>query len=76
VTLLQAAVDRLAPDGVLYFSNNFRRFKLDEASVSQFAHCEDISKATIAPDFARNPRIHRVWQLTRSHSASIWQIQS
>jgi len=60
---LQAAVERLAPEGVLYFSNNFRRFKLDEAAVSGFAHCEEISPTTIAPDFARNPRIHRVWRL-------------
>jgi len=64
VALLQAAVERLAPDGGLYFSNNFRRFKLDEAAVATFAHCEEISPATIAPDFARNPRIHRVWRLT------------
>jgi len=64
VALLQTAVDRLAPDGVLYFSNNFRRFKLDDTAVSTFAHCEEISPATIAQDFARNPRIHRVWRLT------------
>src|SRR5699024_8127187 len=29
IRLLQAAVARLAPDGVPYFSNNFRRFRLD-----------------------------------------------
>src|SRR5207342_2018791 len=29
VRLLRAAVARLARDGVLYFSNNFRRFRLD-----------------------------------------------
>lgn len=65
VELLRAAVARLAPDGVLYFSNNFRRFRLDEAAVAGFARCEDISEATIPPDFSRNPRIHRAWRLTR-----------
>ncbi len=65
VTLLRAAVARLAREGVLYFSNNFRRFKLDEAAVSAFAHVEDISPSTIPPDFERNPRIHRCWRLTR-----------
>ncbi|MFP7723657.1 bifunctional 23S rRNA (guanine(2069)-N(7))-methyltransferase RlmK/23S rRNA (guanine(2445)-N(2))-methyltransferase RlmL [Lysobacter sp. A3-1-A15] len=65
VPLLRAAVARLARDGVLYFSNNFRRFKLDEAAVSEFAHVEDISAATIPVDFERNPRIHRCWRLTR-----------
>ena len=56
---------RLAPDGVLYFSNNFRRFKLDEDAVAEFARCEDISAQTIPPDFERNPRIHRCWRLSR-----------
>jgi 23S rRNA (guanine2445-N2)-methyltransferase / 23S rRNA (guanine2069-N7)-methyltransferase len=65
VRLLRAAMARLAPGGVLYFSNNFRRFKLDADAIAAFAHCEDISPATIPPDFARNPRIHRTWRLTK-----------
>ncbi len=65
VELLRLAVARLAPGGVLYFSNNFRRFRLDEAAVSAFATIEEISKQTIPPDFARNPRIHRTWRLRR-----------
>ncbi len=65
VRLLRAAVERLADGGVLYFSNNVRRFKLDETALSELATIEDISAATIPPDFARNPRIHRAWRLTR-----------
>ena len=65
VRLLRAAVDRLSADGVLYFSNNFRRFKLDEAAVAEFARFEEISAATIPPDFARHARIHRCWRLAR-----------
>ena len=65
VRLLRAAVDRLSVDGVLYFSNNFRRFKLDEAAVAEFARFEEISAATIPPDFARHARIHRCWRLAR-----------
>ncbi len=64
VRLLRAATARLAPGGVLYFSNNFRRFKLDEAALAEFAQVEDISAATIPPDFARNARIHRAWRVT------------
>jgi 23S rRNA (guanine2445-N2)-methyltransferase / 23S rRNA (guanine2069-N7)-methyltransferase len=70
VRLLRAAVGRLARDGVLYFSNNYRRFKLDVEAIAQFAHCEDISAQTIPPDFARNPRIHRCWRLRRLDSTS------
>ena len=61
--LLQAAVRRLAPGGVLYFSNNYRRFRLDTEAVAAFAQVEDISASTIPPDFERNPRIHRAWRL-------------
>jgi 23S rRNA (guanine2445-N2)-methyltransferase / 23S rRNA (guanine2069-N7)-methyltransferase len=55
---------------VLYFSNNFRRFRLDEAAVRGFATVEDISAATIPQDFARNPRIHRAWRISALHGAS------
>ncbi|MFZ5655508.1 MAG: bifunctional 23S rRNA (guanine(2069)-N(7))-methyltransferase RlmK/23S rRNA (guanine(2445)-N(2))-methyltransferase RlmL [Pseudomonadota bacterium] len=69
VRLLRAAVARLAPGGVLYFSNNYRRFRLDEEQVGQFAEVEDISAHTIPPDFERNPRIHRCWRLGPRHRA-------
>jgi len=63
VRLIRAAMDRLSYGGVLYFSNNFRRFKLDEAALGEFARVEDISASTIPPDFARNARIHRAWRI-------------
>jgi 23S rRNA (guanine2445-N2)-methyltransferase / 23S rRNA (guanine2069-N7)-methyltransferase len=65
VDLLRAAVARLSRDGVLYFSNNFRRFRLDEAAVAQFARCVEITRETLPPDFERDARIHRCWQLRR-----------
>ena len=65
VRLLRACVDRLTTDGVLYFSNNFRRFKLDAEGVGEFAQCEEISAQTIPQDFERNARIHRCWRLMR-----------
>jgi 23S rRNA (guanine2445-N2)-methyltransferase / 23S rRNA (guanine2069-N7)-methyltransferase len=65
VRLLQAALARLAPDGVLYFSNNYRRFRLDEESLADTAHIRDISAQTIPADFERNQRIHRCWEIRR-----------
>lgn len=65
VRLLRAAVARLSAEGVLYFSNNYRRFRLDEAAVAGFAQCEEITAQTIPPDFARDARIHRCWRLRR-----------
>jgi 23S rRNA (guanine2445-N2)-methyltransferase / 23S rRNA (guanine2069-N7)-methyltransferase len=66
VRLLHAAMARLAPDGLLLFSNNFRRFRLDEAALAEFARVHEISAQTIDADFERNPRIHRAWELRRS----------
>jgi 23S rRNA (guanine2445-N2)-methyltransferase / 23S rRNA (guanine2069-N7)-methyltransferase len=63
VRLLQLAMSRLVPDGVLYFSNNFRRFRLDAGAIAAFADVEEISASTIPPDFERNARIHRAWRL-------------
>ena len=65
VRLLRAAVARLAPDGLLIFSNTFRRFRLDEAALSEFARVREISAQTIDADFERNRRIHRAWELRR-----------
>jgi 23S rRNA (guanine2445-N2)-methyltransferase / 23S rRNA (guanine2069-N7)-methyltransferase len=60
--LLNLCGDRLLAGGLILFSNNFRRFKLDEAALGRFA-IRDISAATIPFDFERNPRIHRAWEL-------------
>jgi len=63
VPLLRDAVARLAPGGLLLFSNNFRRFRLDEDALAAFAVARDISRATLDPDFERNPRIHQCWEV-------------
>lgn len=62
VQLLDLAMARLAPGGVLYFSNNFRKFQLDEHLMARYV-VEEISAQTLDPDFARNNRIHRAWRL-------------
>ncbi len=63
VALLELAMARLAPGGVLWFSNNFRRFKLDQEGLAAFAAVTDISPSTLDPDFQRNTRIHHCWEL-------------
>ncbi len=61
--LIRAAMDLLAPEGILLFSTNFRRFKLDPALAGE---CEvtDITRQTIPADFARNPHIHACFRIT------------
>ena len=63
VELLDLAMARLARGGVLYFSNNFRKFQLDESLLARY-QVEEISAQTLDPDFARNPKIHRAWRFT------------
>jgi 23S rRNA (guanine2445-N2)-methyltransferase / 23S rRNA (guanine2069-N7)-methyltransferase len=60
--LLRLVGDRLAPDGLIVFSNNLRRFALDPTVAERFA-VRDITASTIPFDFARNPRIHVCYEL-------------
>jgi 23S rRNA (guanine2445-N2)-methyltransferase / 23S rRNA (guanine2069-N7)-methyltransferase len=55
--LLAMTARLLEPGGVIVFSNNFQKFKLDPA-VSQAFEVQDLTRATLPEDFARNPRIH------------------
>lgn len=64
VPLLRNVTKLLTDDGVLVFSNNFRKFRMDRAALDEL-HIEDISAATLPKDFARNPRIHNCWRISR-----------
>ena len=65
--MIRNAMAKLAPNGVLIFSNNFRKFKMDELTERQF-DCQNITPQTLDMDFERNPRIHNVWKITRRSS--------
>ena len=65
VALLQACGRRLGDQGVIIFSNNFRRFKLDIEVLSSTFSIEDIGRASIPLDFVRRPRIHGCWILRK-----------
>ncbi len=60
--LIDACVRLLASGGLIVFSTNAQKFKLD-AAVSQRHAVNDISAATLPKDFARNPRIHRCYEI-------------
>lgn len=69
VALLKRALNRLSPEGSLYFSNNYRRFELDEMALQGYA-IECITRQTIGFDFQRSPGIHQAWQIRHSAPAS------
>ena len=64
VQLIKNATALLADNGVLYFSTNFRRFKMELSALSDLS-IEDISATTIPEDFLRNPRIHYCWKISK-----------
>ncbi|AEG02463.1 bifunctional 23S rRNA (guanine(2069)-N(7))-methyltransferase RlmK/23S rRNA (guanine(2445)-N(2))-methyltransferase RlmL [Methylomonas methanica] len=64
VPLLKNAAALLAPGGILYFSTNFRRFKMDTVALAGL-NIEDISASTIPEDFARDQKIHYCWRISR-----------
>ncbi|MHB9150443.1 MAG: bifunctional 23S rRNA (guanine(2069)-N(7))-methyltransferase RlmK/23S rRNA (guanine(2445)-N(2))-methyltransferase RlmL [Thermoleophilia bacterium] len=62
VELIQRTVRLLAPGGILLFSTNNRRFRMDRDALDGL-ELEDLSAKTLPPDFARNPRIHSCWRI-------------
>lgn len=64
VELLLRCGDRLTNDGMILFSNHFRRFQLDRDALSARFAIRDLTPAMLPFDFARDPRIHQVWLLT------------
>lgn len=60
--LIRDTLALLRPGGVLYFSCNFRRFKLDIDGLANVAECTDISAQTIPEDF-RDQRIHQCYRI-------------
>ncbi len=64
VALINHALSLLTEGGTLYFSTNFKRFKLDEAAIHD-AKIDNITASTIPEDFCRNPKIHYCWKISK-----------
>ncbi|HET8706592.1 MAG TPA: bifunctional 23S rRNA (guanine(2069)-N(7))-methyltransferase RlmK/23S rRNA (guanine(2445)-N(2))-methyltransferase RlmL, partial [Pseudomonadales bacterium] len=62
VELIQLAMRRLEPGGELIFSNNYRKFKLDEEALLMF-DVQPMSENTIPFDFKRKGNIHQCWSI-------------
>ena len=60
--LTRAAVKLLAPGGLLLFSTNFRKFRLDAAALAGLT-IRDITKATVPFDFSRDPKVHACFEI-------------
>ena len=60
--LLELAMARLTGEGILYFSTNSRRFKLDARALETW-QVSDVTQQSIPEDFRRNQRIHACWRI-------------
>lgn len=60
--LIDDAMRLLASDGILYFSTNFRQFKLLPEISEKYA-VKNISEETIDIDFKRSKRIHQCYKI-------------
>jgi 23S rRNA (guanine2445-N2)-methyltransferase / 23S rRNA (guanine2069-N7)-methyltransferase len=60
--LIDACMRLLAPEGLLVFSTNAQKFRLDEGLAARYT-VRDITAETLPKDFERNPRIHRCWEI-------------
>jgi 23S rRNA (guanine2445-N2)-methyltransferase / 23S rRNA (guanine2069-N7)-methyltransferase len=62
VQLIHGALARLAPGGVVIFSTNYRKFRIDSAALASF-DVRDVTATTIPKDFARDARIHQCFEI-------------
>ena len=60
--LLRHALKLLAPGGLMIFSSNRRRFKMDRNALAEW-DIKDITRTTIPKDFERNKRIHHCFEI-------------
>ena len=67
--LINLTMTRLETEGLLLFSTNFRKFKLDKEVEKRF-EVKEITAQTIPFDFSRNKKIHRCWEIR--HKERIW----
>lgn len=61
-SLIHQVMKRLTSRGTLIFSNNYKKFKLDNKSLSDY-HIDDFTSRTVPKDFSQK-RPHQCWKIT------------
>lgn len=68
--LIDLCMRLLTPRGLLVFSTNAQRFRLDEPLRARYA-VRDISAETLPPDFERNARIHQCFEIRAAEAGGL-----
>lgn len=61
VWMIKSCMNRLTPEGLLYFSNNKRKFKLSDKIEKDFL-VQDVTEKSIPPDF-HDKKIHSLFKI-------------
>ena len=64
VFLIQQCAKVLNTNGIIFFSNNLKSFKFDDALFNKYFKISNVTKKTIPQDF-RNEKIHQAWILEK-----------
>jgi 23S rRNA G2069 N7-methylase RlmK/C1962 C5-methylase RlmI len=62
LALIEDCMQLLSAEGLLLFSTNAQRFRLDPTAQDRW-RVTDISRQTVPFDFVRNPNIHRCFEI-------------
>lgn len=62
VHLIRHCLRLLRPSGVLIFSTNHHRFRLEADALADLS-IEDLTRATLPKDFERHPRMHQTFRI-------------
>jgi 23S rRNA (guanine2445-N2)-methyltransferase / 23S rRNA (guanine2069-N7)-methyltransferase len=65
--LIAQCMELLSVEGQLLFVTNAQKFKINQELMTEF-DVQDISAKTLPPDFERNPKIHRAFQIRHKSS--------
>lgn len=63
--LIKDAIRLLDKDGIIIFSNNFKKFRLDSNALRNF-QVENLSKIMLPKDFARSPKMLNCWKISNT----------
>ncbi|WP_143821348.1 bifunctional 23S rRNA (guanine(2069)-N(7))-methyltransferase RlmK/23S rRNA (guanine(2445)-N(2))-methyltransferase RlmL [Moraxella pluranimalium] len=73
VALINRAMNRLSAGGVLYFSNNYTRFELDESLTARY-DVKNITHETIGFDFDIKKPIHQSFEIRHKNAIKTAQV--
>ncbi|MDH3310982.1 MAG: bifunctional 23S rRNA (guanine(2069)-N(7))-methyltransferase RlmK/23S rRNA (guanine(2445)-N(2))-methyltransferase RlmL [Gammaproteobacteria bacterium] len=72
--LISDTAAMLAPGGILIFSTNLRRFKIDLEALAGLT-VEDITRKTIPKDFERDVKIHQCFRITAAGTPNLCELR-